>query len=348
MKLKHWYSRFYLLNNMKAVQLPAYNNNLIRALLGMKVEEIEKPVPKEGEVLIKVEASPCNPSDIAFLRGGYNIQKTLPAIPGFEGVGVIEAVGVGIEESLIGNRVSCFVQEDHVGMWSEYVTAKITDCIALKDEMPLDQAACFAVNPFTAFGLYEMSQVEECDCIIQNAAAGQVGRFIRALAKKDGVKVINIVRKEEHVEQLKTEGEAYVFNSESENFEDCIRKFADLLKPTMAFDAVGGDQSGLLLNVMPEDSELVLYGGLSGADFNKLDVMGIIFNRKIVSGFNLMDWMQDLEDDEFEEVSEYLQDLFIDGTLRTEISSQFPIDEVVKGIRTYIANMSGGKILLTP
>ena len=71
---------------MKSVVLPDYNANLIRALIGMKIKEKPIPVPSKDEVLIEMLAAPCNPSDIAFLMGGYNIKKPTPCIPGFEGV----------------------------------------------------------------------------------------------------------------------------------------------------------------------------------------------------------------------------------------------------------------------
>ncbi len=331
---------------MKAVILPTYNNNLIRALIGMKVEDRPIPEPTEGQVQIKMEASPCNPSDIAFLRGGYNIVKPLPCIPGFEGCGIITKVSTGINESFIGKRVSCFVQDDEGGTWSEYVVAKITDCFFLKDEMPVDQAACFAVNPFTAYGLYDLAQEDYCEAIIQNAALGQVGRFIRVFAKNDNMKVINIVRKAEQVDQLKAVGEEYILDSSSENFEEDLKLMAHELNATMAFDAVGGEMTGQLMNAIPPDSEVVVYGGLSGMAITSMNPMGIIFDRKLLSGFNLLDWMDNLADGEIEEVSDYLQDLFIDGTLRTEIQGSYSYEDVVKGIRAYIGNMSGGKVLI--
>ena len=122
---------------MKAVVLPAYNNNLIRALIGMKINERTVPEPSKGEVVLKIHAAPCNPSDIAFLRGGYNIKKSLPTIPGFEGVGTIEFVGSGVSKDFIGKRVSCFIQDDKSGTWSEYATLKLEECIFLKDEILL-------------------------------------------------------------------------------------------------------------------------------------------------------------------------------------------------------------------
>lgn len=331
---------------MKAVILPAYNNNLIRALIGMKVEDRSIPEPAEGQVQIRMEAAPCNPSDIAFLRGVYNVVKNVPCIPGFEGCGIIAKVSEGINENFIGKRVSCFVQEDEGGTWSEYVVAKITDCFFLKDKMPVDQAACFAVNPFTAYGLYDLAQEDYCEAIIQNAALGQVGRFIRVFAKNDNLKVINIVRKAVQVEQLKEEGEKYVLDSSAENFEEDLKAMAHQLNATMAFDAVGGEMTAQLMNAMPADSEVVVYGGLSGMAITDINPMGIIFDRKILSGFNLLDWMENLIDGEIEEVSDYLQDLFIDGTLKTEIQGSFSYADVVKGIRAYIGNMSAGKILI--
>lgn len=331
---------------MKAVVLPVYNNNLIRALIGMKVEKKRIPEPLEGQVQIKMEAAPCNPSDIAFLRGGYNIKKSLPCIPGFEGCGVITKIGEGIDEKFIGKRVSCFIQDDVGGTWSEFVVANITDCIFLKDEMPTEQAACFAVNPFTAYGLYDLAQEDECEAIIQNAATGQVGRFIRVFSKNNKLKVINIVRKAEQVDQLKSEGEKYVLDSSTEDFAEQLKTLAHKLNATLAYDAIGGEMTAQLLNAMPPDSEVILYGGLSGMEITGIDPMAVIFDGKILSGFNLMDWMENLEDGEFDEVSDYLQDLFIDGTLKTNIQGSYSYDEVVKGIRAYIGNMSAGKVLI--
>jgi NADPH:quinone reductase len=333
---------------MKAVILPNYNPNLIRALLGMKVETKLMPVPAKGEVVIKIHASPCNPSDIAFLTGGYNIKKSLPAIPGFEGVGTIEFVGEGVPKELIDKRVSCFIQNDRSGTWSEYVISTPDECIFLKNEMPEEQAACFAVNPFTAYALFNLAKEGGCKTIIQNAATGQVGKFIRILAKRDGIKLINIVRKPEHVDQLKFEGELEVLNSADKNFEEELGLKARELNADICFDAVGGTQSGQILNAMLANSELIVYGGLSGLDLSNIDTLGIIFDHKKLSGFNLMDWMNALEEGEFEDISEYLQDLFINGTLKTDIQSTFKLEDIVKGIRAYIGNMSAGKILIKP
>ncbi len=181
---------------MKAVILPAYNQNILRAMLSLKVEEIPVPIPKEDEILIKIEAAPCNPSDIAFMQGGYNIVKTLPSVPGFEGAGTVVFTGDSAEaKKIFGKKVSCFTQVDSHGTWAEYFVTKAESCIPVKENMEMEQAACFAINPFTAYGLYEIARKNISPAIILNAAGGQVAGFVQVLAKTNNINVINIVRK---------------------------------------------------------------------------------------------------------------------------------------------------------
>jgi NADPH:quinone reductase-like Zn-dependent oxidoreductase len=202
----------------RAVVLSAYNDNLLRAILGLKIEERAIRPLKENEVLVKMEAAPCNPSDIAFLRGGYNIIKPIPAVPGFEGTGIVVEAGTS-SKNMIGARVSCFVQEDSDGTWAEYFIARKRDCIVLKENLSMEQAACFSINPLTAYGMFETVKQTNCKTIIVNGAGGQVPGFLRVFARTSGIEVINIVRKEEHVEGLKKNNEKIVLNSTDENFQ---------------------------------------------------------------------------------------------------------------------------------
>lgn len=331
----------------RAVVLPTYNDNLIRAILGLKIEEREIRPLKDDEVLVKMEAAPCNPSDIAFLRGGYNIVKPLPAVPGFEGTGVVVEAGA-IAKSLIGKKVSCFVQADSDGTWAEYFIASEGDCFVINDEMNTEQAACFSINPLTAYGMYEMTKALDGEAFIVNAAGGQVPKILRAFAKKNGMDVINIVRKEGHIEELKNEEEKYVLNSSDEKFEEDFKQLCKELNPTFAFDAVGGEQTAQLFNAMPSNSNVVVYGGLSGNAISGIDTMDLIFKDKILLGFNLNDWIPSKTSEELKSITDELQEMFISGELKTEIQGTFQLEDVVKGIRTYIKNMSAGKVLFKP
>jgi NADPH:quinone reductase-like Zn-dependent oxidoreductase len=313
----------------------------------LKIEEREIRPLKENEVLVKMEAAPCNPSDIAFLRGGYNIKKPLTAVPGFEGTGLVVEAGA-VAKSLIGERVSCFVQEDSDGTWAEFFIARKQDCIVLKENMPIEQAACFAINPLTAFGMYEIAQRANCKAFILNAAGGQVPNLIRAFAKKDGIQVVNIVRKETQLNELVQKGEVWVLDSSDDNFQNKLEAVCKKLKPSFAFDAVGGEMTAQLFYTMPAQSQVVVYGGLSGNAISGIDTMEVIFKGKKLLGFNLNDWIDAKSSDEFFTLTNKLQDMFISGELKTEIQASVTLDDIVKGIRTYIKSMSGGKVLFVP
>jgi NADPH:quinone reductase len=330
----------------RAVILHQSNPNLLRALLGLEVDEVGIREIRANEVLVKMEAAPCNPSDIAFLRGGYNIQKPFPTVPGFEGTGTV--VKTGLEaRSYLGKRVSCFVQGEGHGTWSDYFIAMAANCIILRDAMPLEQAACFSVNPLTAYGMFEMAISTGVKAVILNAAGGQVPRLMRVFAKNHGMEVINLVRKESVVEALMNDGEQFVLNTSPDDFPARFRQICDHLQPTIAFDAAGGETTGLMLNTMPDGGQIVVYGALSGVDLTGIDPMGIIFHSKSIRGFNLNEWISSLKEAEFKRITDELQEMFITGELKIEIQSTFPLDRAIEGIRHYIKNMSAGKVLFT-
>ncbi|MBC8148020.1 MAG: zinc-binding dehydrogenase [Bacteroidetes bacterium] len=334
---------------MKAIELQEYNQNIIRVLVGLKATEIEKPIPLKNQILIKIMASPCNPSDIAFIRGGYNIQKVLPKVLGFEGSGIVVEAGDDINaQKLIGKRVCCFTQEDENGTWAEYFATDYKNCLVIKDELSYEHAACFFINPFTAFGLMQIAIENKSEAIVQTAAGGQLASFIRTIAKKNNIKVINVVRKDETVKALESIGEKYNLNLSSENFESSLQQMALQLNATTTFDAVGGDVTGQIFNNLPKNSKLVLYGGLSGAPVGNISSLNLIFKNSTIMGFNLNAYIENLGVDKLLELSNSLQDMIINDEVHTEIQGSFPLEEVGTALKTYISNMSKGKILFKP
>lgn len=331
----------------RALIITEYNNNLVRAILGLKTAEREIRSLKDTEVLIKTEAAPCNPSDIAFLRGGYNIKRKLPAVPGFEGAGKVVTTGKDVKH-LLGKRVSSFTQEDTDGTWSEYFIASADDCLVITDEMDFAQASAFSINPFTAYGLVEFALKNKCRSIIQNAGGGQIAEFVRTLAAMRGMEVINIVRKEEQFNKLKARGVSNVLDSSKENFREELTTVAHQSVATIAFDAVGGEQTGLIFSALPAHSTVILYGGLAGGSVSAIDPFDIIFRNKKLLGFNLTDWKKTKSKDEFEIINDQLQNFVIQGIIRTKIQASFKLEEAIEGIRTYIKSMSEGKVLFKP
>jgi NADPH:quinone reductase-like Zn-dependent oxidoreductase len=333
-------------DKMKAITLEQYNPNIVRALRSMKICEMPTPKPGPDQVLVKVEASPVNPSDIAFLLGGYNIVKPLPAIPGFEGVGRIVEAGDSIDSSFVGERVTFFTQDDTGGAWAEYVVLNRDQVIPVSIELPLEQAACLFVNPFTAYALFDHIHENRHKAIIQSASNGQVGRFIRFFAGEHNLEVINLVRKRAHVDLMKQAGCKHVLDIHEDDFEQKIKELSDSLGATAAIDAVGGELTGKLLNNMPEGSEVIVYGGLSGMPVSGIETLELIFKNKILSGFNLNDWLADKSAEEFKKISGYIQLLFMEKKLETSINQTYDFIHFYDALRSYISNMSAGKIIL--
>ena len=334
---------------MKSVILPEYQGNIIRALRSLQFLESELPKLAPDEVLVKIKAAPCNPSDLAFIQGGYNVRKDLPAIPGFEGTGSVIDCGNNPKISALkGKTVSFFSQSDRGGSWATHIPVRAADCIVIGDELPLEQAACFSVNPFTAYAMIELAKDHRSKGIIQNASGGQVAKFINALAKREGIEVINIVRKEEQVTVLKQAGEKHVFWHLEEDFLLKLTEAAEKFDARISFAAVGGDQSGHILKSMPESSILYLYGALGARTLSEIPASDIIFKNKIVRGFNMNEWKGRLKKDSFDEAASFLQKLFIDGTLKTDIQGSFKLADYGEALMQYIRNMSGGKVLLLP
>ena len=332
---------------MQAVQLPEYNRNVLRALLSLKVIHKENPKPQNDEVLVKMHAASCNPSDIAFIQGGYNIVKTLPAVPGFEGSGIVLETGSEAKD-LFDKNVCCFIQADIDGTWAEYFKLKRENLVVLDEAMDMDQAACFSVNPFTAYALMNIAVNRQSNAIIQNAAGGQVPSLIRQLAKIRGIETINIVRKPITAERLRKEGVQHVFVEQDDDCFEKLKPLANKLNATVAFDAVGGPLSGFIFNTMPSNSELVVYGGLSNKPISEVNTMDIIFQNKIITGFNLMDWKTEIGHDEYLKIVNELQKLYISGQLTTKIQDCVSLENIIQGLKTYLGNMSDGKILIKP
>src|SRR5680860_1283921 len=122
-----------------------------------KTATIDVPEPGKGEVLIRMFASPINPSDLAFLKGGYGIQKTYPTVPGFEGSGTVVAAGKGILPKLwMGKKVACAASPKYNGCWAEYMVTSADSCVPLSKNVSLEQAAMMFVNPMTALAFFDI------------------------------------------------------------------------------------------------------------------------------------------------------------------------------------------------
>ena len=340
---------FSIPEKMQAVVLEEYHDVVADAIAGLKVVERKVPSLKRGQVLVRIEATPCNPSDLLLLQGKYGSLKKLPTVPGWEGAGTVVASGGGLLASwLNGKCVACALRDDRDGTWAEYFVANARDCIVLKSKLSFEQAASLIVNPLTAIGLLETAKRGGHRAAIQTAAASQLGRMILAMAADANYPLINIVRRDGQVALLKSLGAEHVLNSSREGFVDELKTLSKRLGATIAFEAIAGDMTGTLLNVMPRGSAIYLYGALSEEPCSSIDPVEVIFNNKSIQGFYLGNWLRQRGVLGIPRAALRAQNLLISGRIETKVQRRLKLDEVVDGLQQYVQNMTDGKVLITP
>jgi NADPH:quinone reductase len=306
------------------------------------IEQRPTPQPKAGELLVKIIASPINPSDQMFIIGGYAFRKPLPTVPGFEASGTVVAVGDGVDaDEWLGKRVACFAG-DGDGTWAEYMATSVHACIPLLDAVSDEQAAMLLVNPLTAWGMMDIARERGLKAVVQTAAAGALGKMVIRLGQRWDIETINVVRREAQVDALRRIGAAHVLNSSTPTFKADLRGLCASLGAKLAFDAVGGVMTGDVLNAMPRGSSVMVYGGLS-LEACAIQLGDLIFREKGVEGFYLSHWMRTGR------MGAALTDVYaMLDDFGSAVRARYPLDEVCNALNDYAGDMSGGKVLITP
>ena len=262
-------------------EIPAYNLELRstvtpEGVLELSLARVPTPTPKPDEVLVRVEASPLNPSDLGLLFGAadmttaiYSGTATRPVVTatipparmsavanrldhsmpvGNEGAGVVIAAGAsGEAKALLGKTVALIGG----AMYSQYRMMKAEQCLVLPEgTTPAEGASCF-VNPLTALGMVETMKREGHKALVHTAAASNLGQMLNKLCLKDGIGLVNIVRSQEQEDTLRALGAAHVCNSASPAFIDELTASLAATGATIAFDAIGGGPlAGQILSCM--------------------------------------------------------------------------------------------------
>ena len=310
---------------------------------------VEKPIPQpaKGQVLIKIAASPINPSDLSFLRGEYGIKKELPCVPGFEASGKVVASGGGFYANYLkGKNVACTAPSSGDGTWAEYMIASASGCLPLGKDTDPEQGSMSIVNPLTALSLLEIARSKGAKSVVQSAAAGALGQMIHHLAKKQGLEVINIVRRKEQSERLNAQGMSHILVSTENSFDSDLQDLSHRLGATVAFDAVGGEMTGQIAAALPNNSHVIVYGGLSG-DACEVRPGALIFQHQTIHGFWLSGYLSGMNPIRILRLSRSVQKL-IRNELRSEIRERYGLEGVARAVQDYTTTMSGGKVLIVP
>jgi NADPH:quinone reductase-like Zn-dependent oxidoreductase len=263
---------------MRAVQLVAYGD----PLEGLKYVEIPAPeAPGPSQVLIGVEFSPLNQSDLLLAQGIYGTRPALPTVIGNEGVGSVLAVGPGVGNVRVGDRVVAPLSSF---TWRERMLVSANWLFALPRDADPQQLAMLAINPPTAaLLLSEYVNLKPGDWVVQNSANSAVGRWVIAFAKARGLKTVNIVRRRELVAELKAiEGDVVVVDSPDVSKE--IKAAVGQAEIRLALDGVSGPATGVLAATLSPHGTLVSYAAMSLGPMS-ISPLEVIFKPLTIKGF---------------------------------------------------------------
>ncbi len=328
--------------------------------LEMSLETVAAPEPKDDEVLIRVEAAPINPSDLGLLIGpadvstlevtgsGNNIKATmdipeammgamharldqsLPA--GNEGAGVVVAAGANAQ-ALIGKTVGVAGGS----MYSQFRCVAASNCLVMNEGTSAAEGASCFVNPLTALGMVETMKMEGHSALVHTAAASNLGQMLVKICLSDEVQLVNIVRKAEHVELLKSLGAVHVCNSSDPGFMTELIDALVATGATIAFDATGGGKlAGQILTAMEVAAnktakEYSRYGSTTHKQvyiYGGLDRSATTFNRAFgmawgIGGWLLTPFIQKVGQDKFQGLRQRVADE-IKTTFASHTPGRFP------------------------
>jgi NADPH2:quinone reductase len=244
--------------------------------LELSLVSVPTPEPKPEEVIVRLDASPINPSDQGLLFAGADMStaraggtaehpvvtatlapaalkamaarvgQSLPV--GNEGAGVVVGAGASpAAQALLGKTVAILGG----AMYAQYRCIKAVQCLVLPPgTTPAEGASCF-VNPLTALGMVATMRAEGHKALVHTAAASNLGQMLNRICIKDGVPLVNVVRKAAHEQLLKEIGATHVCNSSAPTFMDDLTEALVATGATVAFDATGGGTlAGQILTAM--------------------------------------------------------------------------------------------------
>ena len=325
---------------MKQVQFTAFG---VPHEVAACVEVPEVGPPGPDEVVIEVEAFPINPADLLTITGAYAVRPQLPATLGAECAGRIVAVGSGVRDLTVGDRVINLGRDN----WCQQRKVPAAQALKVPADADVLQLAMLKVNPATALMmLRHYVPLQPGDWVIQDAANSGVGTNLIRLAKTDGIRTVNVVRREALIEPLTAIGADAVV-VDGDDLAARVRQATGGAPIRLAIDAIGGAIVLRLADCLAEGGTVVNYGLLSGQPC-QLSGHHTIFKGITLTGFWLQKALTSMQRQELEALYADLAGRVASGTLRVEVEATYPIEEIKAALAHAGREGRRGKILVTP
>jgi mitochondrial enoyl-[acyl-carrier protein] reductase / trans-2-enoyl-CoA reductase len=307
----------------------------------LRIETQPWPKPAPDEVVVQMRAAPINPADLNAIEGKYPVRPELPATPGFEGAGVVVDLGGEVTSIAAGALV---ILPHNIGTWRDALAVKASELIAVPPEIEPVQAAMLKINPMTAWRLlHDYVDLKRGDWLIQNAANSAAGRAVIQIAHELGYKTVNVVRREELIEELRGEG-ADVVLVDGENLREEVKSATGEAPIRLGLNAVGGDSALRLANTLAPESTMVTFGAMSLQPL-KIPNGLLIFKDLRFRGIWINKWYNNATMQERMDTFRPLFEMAKRGLLKTKIEKSYPLSEMKNAVAHAAQGKRGGKII---
>ncbi len=324
---------------MKAIRAHSFGGPEV-----LKLEELDDPVPGNGEVVVDVHAAGINPADTYMRNGTYAIVPELPYIPGGDAGGVIAAVGVGAEAHSVGDRVfvGTALSKDLTGCYAEKVKRKASEVVPLPESVSFAEATGFGVSYTTAhYALFERGRAIAGETVFIHGATGSVGTSAIQLAKRAGLMVIGSGGTTNGLDLIRAVGADHVVDHSKERYLDDVIQLTGGNGPELILEMLANVNLAVDMDVAAKFGRIVIIGNRGEITINprvammkELDIRGIAL------------WNATAE-----QVAFMMEDILngvAEGKVRPVIGRQMPLAEAAAAHVAVLEPGAYGKIILVP
>ncbi|WP_144555879.1 zinc-dependent alcohol dehydrogenase family protein [Bacillus sp. X1(2014)] len=328
---------------MDAKCIKFYEFGIPKDVLKVEYKGIEPP--NDNEILVRMVARPINPSDLIPIRGAYSHRISLPNIPGYEGVGIVEDVGSLVSHNLIGKRVLPLRGE---GTWQEFVKTSAEFAVFIPDSINDFTASQMYINPITALvTCTEVLKLRPDDVLLVNACGSSIGHIFTQLSKVLGFRLIAVTRNNKYTEDLLHLGASYVIDTSKVPLYKTVMELTNGIGADAAIDSVGGSSGNELAFCVHPNGNFLTIGLLSGVQVSWADII----NKAKVNAnmFHLRNWNKNVSADKWQEIFNQLITLINDKRLSLmKVDSQYDLLNVKKAVDVVESSKTTtGKVFLT-
>jgi len=313
----------------------------------LKIEALSLPEPVEHELRIKVEAIGLNRAEVMFRNGAYPETPQFPSRLGYEAAGVVDAIGNGVTDFKIGDRVSTLpaFSMGQYGVYAEHAVVPVHAVVKCPNTLTPQQSASIWMQYLTAYGgLIEVGQLKAKQHIIITAASSSVGVAAIQIAKQAGAIVIATTRGKSKTSFLRDQGADHVIQTQSEDLVQRVTEITLDKGAELVFDPIGGPLINQLADATAQGGMIIEYGALD-SEPTPYPLFTALANGLNIRGYTLFEITQNKA--RLEKAKAYLLPLFNDEKLTPVIDKVFTFDQIQQAHEYMESNQQMGKIVVT-